>query len=606
MDLGIPSSDTLVQYLYDPSGPRPYKCGYCKSPDTSITQGVWAYQMTCLDYQALVDRGFQRSGKYVYRPFMKTTCCPQYVIRTDATAFRTTKSQRATVKKMRRYLQLGRTTLLPASGSEADMEELSSSSLHRDERARADEPLALVMSVDSKASSTEKGEGEGKTPAETRTVAGASAAEEASRDTDTARASECSSQQASISPLRNAVVESEGKSETRRDCAVPQQVADAKAKPKTQVNPGLGPDPAKPLCRKAKVIRKEKRDRKLAAQRDCTEHHAMEQSSKVECSETSLPLGSGASVAPQTTAGKAEIPSPSSADLSETSSSKPTLPAFAQDLKEVLDLSELSDDNLIHRFQTRLVPSSRRSSAFQATFEESYGVFKKFQMGVHKEDEADCGEKQFIEFLVDSPLTLEPKEDGMPCGYGSYHQQYLLDGRIFAVGVLDILPKGVLCEYLYYDPAFRYITPGVFTALHEIALTQKFCLAKPSMQYYYMGFYVQSCPKMNYKSRYGASYLLCPETYTYVSLEVCVPKLKAKPYSRLASAETPDAQEEVSEELLDRLIVYGGTGLSSYEAYRSMNGDRRKKLVEEFVKLVGEAVALQCRLYLPDMMWNAF
>ena len=31
---------------------------------------------------------------------------------------------------------------------------------------------------------------------------------------------------------------------------------------------------------------------------------------------------------------------------------------------------------------------------------------------------------------------------GMPsCGYGSFHQQYWLDGKLVAVGVVDVLPR---------------------------------------------------------------------------------------------------------------------------------------------------------------------
>ena len=43
--------------------------------------------------------------------------------------------------------------------------------------------------------------------------------------------------------------------------------------------------------------------------------------------------------------------------------------------------------------------------------------------------------------------------------YGAYHRQYLLNGKIIAVGVIDILPSCVSSVYLYYDPGrsnFQY------------------------------------------------------------------------------------------------------------------------------------------------------
>lgn len=42
---------------------------------------MWAERLTCEDYQNLIDRGWRRSGKYVYKPKMDETCCPQYTIR---------------------------------------------------------------------------------------------------------------------------------------------------------------------------------------------------------------------------------------------------------------------------------------------------------------------------------------------------------------------------------------------------------------------------------------------------------------------------------------------------------------------------------------------
>jgi len=40
----------------------------------------------------------------------------------------------------------------------------------------------------------------------------------------------------------------------------------------------------------------------------------------------------------------------------------------------------------------------------------------------------------------------------------------------------------------------------------------------PSLKYYYMGFYIHSCPKMRYKGKLSPSYLLCPETYEWLPL----------------------------------------------------------------------------------------
>jgi arginyl-tRNA---protein transferase len=41
----------------------------------------------------------------------------------------------------------------------------------------------------------------------------------------------------------------------------------------------------------------------------------------------------------------------------------------------------------------------------------------------------------------------------------------------------------------------------------------------PEFKYYYLGYYIQSCTKMVYKGDFEPSELLCPFTYTWVTLD---------------------------------------------------------------------------------------
>ncbi|POI30290.1 hypothetical protein CIB84_005960, partial [Bambusicola thoracicus] len=93
----------------------------------------------------------------------------------------------------------------------------------------------------------------------------------------------------------------------------------------------------------------------------------------------------------------------------------------------------------------------------------------------------------------------ENPPNGPECGYGSFHQQYWLDGKIIAVGVIDILPYCVSSVYLYYDPDYSFLSLGVYSALREIAFTRQLHEKTPDLCFYYMGFYIHSCPKMRYK-----------------------------------------------------------------------------------------------------------
>ncbi len=238
------------------------------------------------------------------------------------------------------------------------------------------------------------------------------------------------------------------------------------------------------------------------------------------------------------------------------------------------------------------------------TLTESYELFVKFQMTIHKEKKEDCTIRNFRDFIEQTPLLST--EGSIPCGYGTFHQQYFIDGKLFAVGVLDILPRGVLCEYFYYDPAYRFISPGVYSAMNEIAFTQELYKVDPSMCNYYMGFYVQSCPKMTYKSQYRPSSLLCPETHTYVPLQLCVPKLIASGYSRLAHDSVPDVRERFTQEECDSLLVFSLSHASeqpvhqdmTYGEFRTCYGAVRQPLMEEYLRIVGLEVASRTTIFL--------
>ncbi|KAH6593032.1 hypothetical protein BASA50_007665 [Batrachochytrium salamandrivorans] len=80
-------------------------CGYCHSQtDSSAAFGLWAYALTPHVYQDLIDHGWRRSGKYLYRPATHQTCCPAYTIRLPAVQCVVSRSHKKVLRKMRVYL----------------------------------------------------------------------------------------------------------------------------------------------------------------------------------------------------------------------------------------------------------------------------------------------------------------------------------------------------------------------------------------------------------------------------------------------------------------------------------------------------------------------
>jgi arginyl-tRNA---protein transferase len=100
---------------------------------------------------------------------------------------------------------------------------------------------------------------------------------------------------------------------------------------------------------------------------------------------------------------------------------------------------------------------------------------------------------------------------------GTYHQHYRLGDQLVAVGVVDVLPTGLSSVYLFYQAYFaRHFVPlGKFAIMQEIQWTQQYL----QLPYYYLGYYIESCPKMRYKADYRPSQLLCPVTFQWMPLE---------------------------------------------------------------------------------------
>ncbi|KAJ3226967.1 Arginyl-tRNA--protein transferase 1 [Clydaea vesicula] len=79
-------------------------CGYCKNEVAEkFTFGLHALTVSPKHYQNLIDRGFRRSGKFIYKPM--TGCCKYYTIRLNSHEYLIEKSTRKNLNKMGRFLK---------------------------------------------------------------------------------------------------------------------------------------------------------------------------------------------------------------------------------------------------------------------------------------------------------------------------------------------------------------------------------------------------------------------------------------------------------------------------------------------------------------------
>lgn len=187
--------------------------------------------------------------------------------------------------------------------------------------------------------------------------------------------------------------------------------------------------------------------------------------------------------------------------------------------------------------------------------QEKFELFKKYQTIVHQDVEVDA--KMFERFLCLTPFStdvvngkpqeweslnnwrnkweerfLRPKEQSkassadfnpenknsnrdIPAAdeyvprLGPAHECYYFKGKLIAISVLDFLPSGISSVYFIWDPDYPKWALGKVSALRELALVNLL-----GLDYYYMGYYIDDCPKMNYKEKYGGELLdVCNNQY---------------------------------------------------------------------------------------------
>jgi arginyl-tRNA---protein transferase len=195
-----------------------------------------------------------------------------------------------------------------------------------------------------------------------------------------------------------------------------------------------------------------------------------------------------------------------------------------------------------HRFEVNLEPADFT--------EEKFKLFENYQRHVHHEKPSEISRHGFKRFLCDSPIVRTTREvDGKEQKLGSYHQCYRIDGRLIAIGVLDLLPHCVSGVYFIYHSDFEQFSFGKISALREAALA-----LEESYDYYYMGYYIHSCQKMRYKGNYKPQRILDPDTLEWCILDDRVKKLlDQKPYVSIKrELEEMDKQDKIENPDVDK------------------------------------------------------
>ncbi|TKY47530.1 Arginyl-tRNA--protein transferase 1 [Spatholobus suberectus] len=494
------SSNTPKESVVIDCGRRRTSCGYCRSTrHNSISHGMWANSLTVDDYQDLLDHGWRRSGCFLYKPEMERTCCPSYTIRLKASDFVPSKEQLRVSRRMQRFLD-----------GALDVKKVDN----------LEDPNTSIKSENF-----------------SRPIAEESLAADNEEEDEVEKSLHYLSKQ--IDNVMHMLIEK-------------------------------GEFPSGIQLPKASVKKVTQGKRKLLVNRSedllYSSNIAFQIAASIKRAQSCDKVGNNSK--PSGVCEKENESSPKIIAEKLVASLDPTVKNSGLSIRacngHINFYASSKQVSLSGSIQNAAVPKKSRmkhdigGNCFigpqhcqvkkrkleirlnRSSFDqEEFALYRKYQLKVHDDKPHSVTESSYRRFLVDTPLLqVSPTGDSTvpPCGFGSFHQQYLIDGQLVAVGVIDILPHCLSSKYLFWDPDFAFLSLGKYSALQEIGWVKENQVYCPCLQYYYLGYYIHSCSKMRYKAAYRPSELLCPLRYQWVPFDIARPLLDRKPYVVLSDS----------------------------------------------------------------------
>ena len=78
-----------------------------------------------------------------------------------------------------------------------------------------------------------------------------------------------------------------------------------------------------------------------------------------------------------------------------------------------------------------------------------------------------------------------------------YEVLYFDNDKLIAVDLIDILEEGISSIYFYYNPEYSDLSLGKYSLYNQIKYASKM-----NKKWIYLGYYVEECPSLSYKSQY--------------------------------------------------------------------------------------------------------
>jgi arginine-tRNA-protein transferase len=78
-----------------------------------------------------------------------------------------------------------------------------------------------------------------------------------------------------------------------------------------------------------------------------------------------------------------------------------------------------------------------------------------------------------------------------------YEILYFDEDKLIGVDLIDILEDGISSIYFYYDPDYSDLALGKLSLYNQILFAKQ-----KNKKWIYLGYYVEDCPSLAYKSHY--------------------------------------------------------------------------------------------------------
>lgn len=140
------------------------------------------------------------------------------------------------------------------------------------------------------------------------------------------------------------------------------------------------------------------------------------------------------------------------------------------------------------RSQRRCLQKNSNTQAVikPAEFDQGhYDMYLRYQAARHREGLMfDSSSDEYIHFLKSSWCDTQFVE-------------FLIDGELAAIAVVDQLENALSAVYTFFEPKFSDYSPGVHAVLWQIGQAKQL-----QKEFLYLGFWIKQCKKMSYKSEY--------------------------------------------------------------------------------------------------------